>query len=63
MEKADKAFNIQDIFVNKEVEVNIPTKVKGVNRLPTSKLTSDRLISSKRVNIERTIGNAKPIKY
>ena len=55
----DKGINIEDILSVKQINVNMPTFLKGMNRLPANTLQRDKKIASKRVHIERLIGNAK----
>lgn len=59
---ADKGFNVQDIFATRDIKVNIPAFFKRKNRLSANVLRNDRLISSKRVHIERVIGLIKTYK-
>ena len=56
---SDKGFNVQDIFANKDVKINLPTRLTGKNKFTPETISSDRKIASKRVHIERIIGNAK----
>ena len=56
---ADKGFNIQDMAAPHDVTVNIPTFVRNINQIQPNKLKKDRIISSKRVHVERLIGLAK----
>ena len=58
----DKGFNIQDLFVSTNVEINIPSFFKKKNRLSGTIVMKDRKIASKRVHIERIIGLAKTFK-
>jgi hypothetical protein len=59
---ADKGFNVQDIFAPYDIAINLPTFLKKKNRITGSTLRSDRMISSKRVHIERVIGLMKTYK-
>ena len=59
---ADKGFNVQDLFVGRDVRVNIPTFFKKKNRMSGACVIRDRKIASKRVHIERLIGLAKTFK-
>ena len=59
---SDKGFNVQDIFAPFDVTINIPTFFRKRNRKNGQTVMSDRQISSKRVHIERLIGNAKTYK-
>lgn len=56
---ADKGFNVQDMFASRNISVNIPTFMKGINQLSGIKLLHDRKISSKRIHIERLFGLGK----
>lgn len=56
---ADRGFVVQDLFCLKQVYVNVPTVLRGMNQLPPEKVVRDRKISSKRVHVERVIGLAK----
>ena len=56
---ADKGFNVQDLFARMDVTVNIPTFLKKRNRISGKTLMRDRIVSSKRVHIERIIGLGK----
>ena len=55
---ADKGFNVQDLFAPRDVHVNIPTFFSKKNRMTGEHVARDRKISSKRVHIERIIGQA-----
>lgn len=55
----DKGFNVQDLFVLKDVKVNIFIFFKKKNRMFNKIVLRDRKILSKRVYIERLIGFAK----
>lgn len=59
---ADKGFNVQDMFIHKDVRINIPTFFKKKNRMTGETVMKDRKIASKRVHIERIIGLAKTYK-
>lgn len=59
---ADKGFNVQDIFAPFDVQVNIPAFFTKKNRLTEQQVLKDRKVSSKRVHIERLIGQAKTYK-
>ena len=59
---ADKGFNVQDLFERYDVQINIPTFFKKKNQISGKTIKSDRMISSKRVHIERLIGLAKTFK-
>ena len=53
---------VQDLFATKDVQVNTPTTMRGVNQLPAETVVRDRVIASKRVHVERVIGLAKTFK-
>lgn len=59
---ADKGFNVQDLFVHRDISVNIPTFFRKKNRLSGRAVLQDRKIACKRVHIERIIGLAKTYK-
>lgn len=59
---ADRGFNIQDIFVSKDVKVNIPEFLKGKTQLSGLSVLRDRELARKRVHIERLIGLTKTYK-
>ncbi|XP_014675449.1 PREDICTED: uncharacterized protein LOC106815500 [Priapulus caudatus] len=59
---ADKGFNVQDLFISSNVEINIPEFFKKKNRMSAKSVTKDRKIASKRVHVERIIGLAKTYK-
>lgn len=59
---ADKGFNVQDLFAMHDVQINIPSFFTKKNRMSGIQVIHDRKISSKRVHIERVIGNAKTYK-
>ena len=56
---ADKGFNVQDLFAPYDVTVNHPTFFTKKNRLTGDLVMKDRKIASKRVHVERVIGQAK----
>ena len=58
----DKGFNVQDLFENSMVSINIPTFFHKKNRLSGCAVMKDRKIASKRVHVERVIGLAKTYK-
>ncbi|KAK4309446.1 hypothetical protein Pmani_018943 [Petrolisthes manimaculis] len=59
---ADKGFNVQDMFINPNVEINIPEFFRKKTRLSEKSVLKDRKIASKRVHVERLIGLAKTFK-
>ncbi|XP_074653458.1 uncharacterized protein LOC141907616 [Tubulanus polymorphus] len=59
---ADKGFNVQDLFIPYNVEINIPEFFKKKNRMSEKSVQADRKIASKRVHVERVIGLAKTFK-
>jgi len=59
---ADRGFIVQDLFCLKQVQVNIPTVMRGLTQLPAEKVVKDRRIASKRVHVERVIGLGKVFK-
>lgn len=59
---ADRGIMVQDLFCAKEVMVNTPTTMRGVNQLPPDTVIRDRRIASKRIHVERVIGYAKTYK-
>ena len=59
---ADKGFDVQDIFVPRDVTINMPTFFRKRNRISNTTLLRDRRISSKRVHVERIIGLGKTYK-
>jgi hypothetical protein len=59
---ADRGFNVQDIFAPKDIEINIPSFLKGASQLPGLTVVHDRKIASKRVHVERIIGMTKTYK-
>lgn len=59
---ADKGFDVQDLFANRNVAVNIPSFFRKKNQMCTKKVLHDRKVSSKRVHIERIIGLGKTYK-
>lgn len=56
---SDKGFNVEDLFIPYQIQINIPTFFKKKNRICQKTIRKDRRISSKRVHIERVIGLAK----
>ncbi|KAK4320932.1 hypothetical protein Pmani_008248 [Petrolisthes manimaculis] len=59
---ADKGFNVQDMFIDPNVEINIPEFFRKKTRLSEKSVLKDRKIASKRVHVERLIGLAKTFK-
>ena len=59
---ADKGFNVEDIFITKGVRINMPSFFRKKNKLTPDEVSRDKTVSSKRVHIERIIGNAKSYK-
>ena len=59
---ADRGIMVQDLFALKDVHVNTPTMLKGKSQLSAETVIRDRRISSKRIHVERQIGNAKTYK-
>lgn len=59
---ADRGIMVQDLFAMKDVQVNTPTMLKGKTQLSAETVVRDRRISSKRIHVERQIGNAKTYK-
>lgn len=59
---ADRGIMVQDLFIGKNVTVNTPTTMRGVNQLPPGIVVHDRRIASKRIHVERVIGYAKTYK-
>lgn len=59
---ADKGFNVQDLFAQYDVQINIPEFFKKKNRMSGQSVMKDRKIASKRVHIERIIGLGKTFK-
>lgn len=59
---ADKGFNVQDLFMHRDVVINIPSFFSKKNRMSGATVLKDRKIASKRVHIERLIGLAKTYK-
>ena len=55
----DKGFNVEDMLEPKNVSLRIPTFLKDNKRLNPSEVENDSKISSKRVHIERHIGQIK----
>lgn len=56
---ADRGLQVQDLMASKNVQVNTPTTMKGVNQLPADTVIRDRRIASVCVHVERVIGLAK----
>lgn len=52
---ADRGFTIQDMFVEKNITVKIPTFLKGKSQLPGLTVIKDRELASKRVHIYREV--------
>jgi len=59
---ADRVFIVQDLFCLKQVQVNVPTVMRGLTQLPAEKVVCDRRIASKRVQVKRVIGLGKVFK-
>ena len=59
---ADRGIMVQDLFLEKGVKVNVPTKLKGRQQLDEHEVIGDRRIASKRIHVERVIGLAKTYK-
>lgn len=59
---ADRGFTIQDMFVDNNIAVKIPTFLKGKSQLPGLTIKKDRELANKRVHIERIIGLTKTYK-
>lgn len=59
---ADRGYNIQDMFIGKDITLNIPTFLKGKSQIPGVTLLRDRKLASQRVHIERLIGLTKTYK-
>lgn len=59
---ADRGFNVQDLFISKGVNVNIPTFLKGKSQIPGILLKKDQELARERVHIERLIGLTKTYK-
>ena len=60
---ADRGLNVvQELSASKDVQVNIPSFMKGRNQLSLSEVIKDRSTASKCVHIERIIGLAKTFK-
>ena len=59
---ADKGFNDLDILAPFDISINILAFFKKQNKIKSSTVISDRILSSKRVHIERIIGLAKTYK-
>ncbi|KAK3907776.1 tRNA(Ile)-lysidine synthase [Frankliniella fusca] len=56
---ADREYNVQDIFESKGVAITIPAFLRGKDHLSGSVIMRDRRLASKRVHIERLIGQVK----
>ncbi|XP_056010013.1 uncharacterized protein LOC130051679 [Ostrea edulis] len=59
---ADRGIMVQDLFANKDVQVNTPTFLKGKSQLEAHEVVHDRRVASKRIHVERVIGLAKRFK-
>ena len=59
---ADRGIIVQDLFANNDVQVNIPSFLKGKSQLDAQEVVHDRRVASKRIHIERVIGLAKRYK-
>ena len=59
---ADRGILVQDLFAAMDVQVNVPTTMRGLNQLDAETVVRDRRIASKRIHIERVIGYAKSFK-
>lgn len=59
---ADRGYNIQDMFIGRDIILNIPTFLKGKSQVPGLKILEDRRLASQRVHIERLIGLTKTYK-
>ena len=53
---ADRGIIVQDLFANNDVQVNIPSFLKGKSQLDAQEVVHDRRVASKRIHIERVIG-------
>lgn len=58
----DKGLNVQDIFISHGVKVNMPAFFKKGNQIGPDTLRETRKIASKRVHVERVIGQLKTYK-
>ncbi len=56
---ADRGFNVQDLFEDKEVRLNIPPFLNGKEQLSEYELVETRRIASIRIHIERAIERIK----
>lgn len=54
---ADHGFNIQDLFEQKRVRVNIPPFLNGKPQLSEEELVKTRRIATIRIHVERDIEN------
>ncbi|CAH2087126.1 unnamed protein product [Euphydryas editha] len=59
---ADRGFDVQDLFEQKDVAIYTPTFLKGLSQLPGVKLKHDRQLARNRIHIERLIGLTKTFK-
>ncbi|KAK3096153.1 hypothetical protein FSP39_023808 [Pinctada imbricata] len=59
---ADRGIMVQDLFANKDVQVNTPTFLEGKSQLEAHEVVHDRRVASKRIHVERVIGLAKRYK-
>ena len=59
---ADRGIMVQDLFANRDVQVNTPTLLKGKSQLDPEEVVHDRRVASKRIHVERVIGLAKSYK-
>jgi hypothetical protein len=59
---ADRGFVVQDLMCSQQVQVNMPSFLKGLHQLPAETVIKDRRIASKRIEVERVIGLAKTFK-
>ncbi|KAL0879277.1 hypothetical protein ABMA27_003057 [Loxostege sticticalis] len=59
---ADRGFNVQDLFANKGIGINIPNFLKGKSQIPGVLIKQDQRLSSQRVHNERLIGLTKTYK-
>lgn len=59
---ADRGFNVQDLFSNEGIGINIPNFLKGKSQIPGVLLKLDKKLASQRVHIERLIGLTKTYK-
>ena len=49
---ADRGIMVQDLFANKDVQLNTPSMLKGKPQLDAVTVVRDRRIASKRIHIE-----------